>query len=509
MLPASKRLRHSGLTAEIDSLSLKEIGRKTARDPLQEVCVSTSQMSGGKSASAILVTSPFCAQIYPMEHRYGSPVTESDKASPQAAHEFLTPSSPPSFTAGNIKFFSPRERSGTITEFLKEKGQVTPESDDCFKGEQVMCTLTPATSVARRIVSPEVPFSSGYVSGTNSETGSDFDHESPVSEKVPDGDCNKFDGNSNCARLFQGRKLAVDNLNTSASATQDTSGSSGFIESPASRPALTCSKNNQHPALNCTPCSSKIKVSDEVMRTAKEKRNSYLGRRESGVSFLPSSPMIGATPEPCQFVLRERSKTMEVVDKENVSELHVGSIGNVNSDEEVFVIKSTEPYKTVDGNSSLESSLTRPRCLSIPFENDSGKENTFEERYSKSAQHTGMEINSPLMAESPMDVTFKSQASSKGTPGVMEVSQQWHHTSAPIMRTPFRTPKSCRRGNRPHASPPKNRILGTPDYLAPEILLGHEHSKCVSKATCKRTRKLPTMFRPALHHGKDKTHKPL
>ena len=498
VLPASKRLRHSGLTAEIDALSLKEIGRKTFRDPLLDVCVSASQMSGEKSASADLVTSPF----------NGSPVTERDKASPQAAHKFLTPSSPPFSTAGNIKFFSPRERSGTITEFLKEKGQVTPGSDDCSKGEQVMSTLTPVTSVARRIVSPEVQFSSGYVSGTNSETGSDFDHESPVFEKVPDGDCNKFDGNSNCARLFQGRKLAVDNLNTSTGATQDTSGSSGFIESPASRSALTCSKNNQYPAFNCTPCSSKIKVSDEIMRTAKEKRNNSLERRESGVSFLPPSPMIGATPEPCHFVLRERSITIEVEDQENISELHVGSRGNVNSDEEVF-IKSTETYKTVDGNSSVESSLTRPRCLTIPFENDSDKENTFEETYSKSTQHTGMEINSPLMAESPMDVTFKSQASSKGTPGIMEVSQQWHHTSAPIMRTPFRTPKSCRRGNRTHASPPKNRILGTPDYLAPEILLGHDHSKCVSKATCKRTQKLPTMLGPAVHRGKDKTHKPL
>ena len=496
MLPASKRLRHSGLTAEIDALSLKEIGRKTFRDPLLEVCVSASQMSGEKSASADLVTSPF----------NGSPVTERDKASPQAAHKFLTPSSPPFSTAGNIKFFSPRERSGTITEFLKEKGQVTPGSDDCSKGEQVMSTLTPVTSVARRIVSPEVQFSSGYVSGTNSETGSDFDRESPVFEKVPDGDCNKFDGNSNCARLFQGRKLAVDNLNTSTGATQDTSGSSGFIESPASRSALTCSKNNQYPAFNCTPCSSKIKVSDEIMRTAKEKRSNYLERRESGVSFLPPSPMIGATPEP--FVLRERSITIEVEDQENISELHVGSRGNVNSDEEVF-IKSTETYKTVDGNSSVGSSLTRPRCLTIPFENDSDKENTFEETYSKSTQHTGMEINSPLMAESPMDVTFKSQASSKGTPGIMEVSQQWHHTSAPIMRTPFRTPKSCRRGNRTHASPPKNRILGTPDYLAPEILLGHDHSKWVSKATCKRTQKLSTMLGPAVHRGKDKTHKPL
>ena len=324
VLPGSKRFLHSGLAAEIDALSLVEIGRKTVRDPLEEVFVAPSQVSDEKSASAILVTPPFSAQVFPMEHQYGSPVTDSDKASPQVAHEFLTPSSPPFST--NIKFSSARERSGTITEFLKEKGHDTPESNDCSKREQVMNTLTPVTSVARRILSSEEPFSSGYVSGTNSETGSEFGLESPVFEEVPDGNFNKLDGNSNCPRLFQGRKL-VDH--------------------------------------------------------------------------------------------------------------------------------------------------SRPRCLTISFENDSEKENTFQEGYSKSAKHGGMDINSPLMADSSMDVTFKSQASSKGTPGVMELSP------APIMRTSFQSPKSCRRGNHSHVSPPRNRILGTPDYLAPEILLGHEHSKCL------------------------------
>ena len=40
--------------------------------------------------------------------------------------------------------------------------------------------------------------------------------------------------------------------------------------------------------------------------------------------------------------------------------------------------------------------------------------------------------------------------------------------------TPFRTPKSVRRGALPVEGVP---ILGTPDYLAPELLFGKPHGK--------------------------------
>jgi len=41
-------------------------------------------------------------------------------------------------------------------------------------------------------------------------------------------------------------------------------------------------------------------------------------------------------------------------------------------------------------------------------------------------------------------------------------------------QTPYRTPKSVRRG-KPSSD---HRILGTPDYLAPELLLCQGHGKC-------------------------------
>ncbi|XP_054707549.1 LOW QUALITY PROTEIN: serine/threonine-protein kinase greatwall-like [Uloborus diversus] len=47
-----------------------------------------------------------------------------------------------------------------------------------------------------------------------------------------------------------------------------------------------------------------------------------------------------------------------------------------------------------------------------------------------------------------------------------------HSTPLNFSHTPFRTPKSVRRGPEPDSD---QRILGTPDYLAPELLLHKEH----------------------------------
>ena len=54
-------------------------------------------------------------------------------------------------------------------------------------------------------------------------------------------------------------------------------------------------------------------------------------------------------------------------------------------------------------------------------------------------------------------------------------------TPPPIMKTPsqtpFRTPKVCIRGKATPAQ--KRKILGTPDYLSPEILLGQDYNESV------------------------------
>lgn len=46
--------------------------------------------------------------------------------------------------------------------------------------------------------------------------------------------------------------------------------------------------------------------------------------------------------------------------------------------------------------------------------------------------------------------------------------------------TPYRTPKSLRKGKR--AS--DGRILGTPYYLAPELIQGMEHGNCIIYYLC-------------------------
>jgi len=318
-------------------------------------------------------------------------------------------------------------------------------------------------------VSPEVPFTSGYASGTNSSC----EEESAIDRESPDKALSELSIEEN-NDLVRSEELAracdfadrIHNFVRLTSDKADTSGSSGFNEShcdnwPSQDPGEKKEKIQ-------TPNKAKIEISDEIMQTV-----GLLRRRESGISLLPPSPSVvdknahletitadvakeagllspfGLPSKVGHAIPRERSITIEFEDKEDVREIKV---------EQAVAKKSAGGEVFVNGPSS-------------------DQKHTVEEGNLNRTPDSHMDISLPVASNSPMDVTFKSCASSKSTPGPMEVSHQWHHTSAPLMRTPFRTPKSCRRGNRPPSSPPKNRILGTPDYLAPEILLGNEHSK--------------------------------
>lgn len=509
-MPASKRPRHTGLTSEIDALILKDLRGASADDssrcPLQEINACTPQRSFEKRAVSLstdcvpsntpVSSLPFSHKS-PMECKYESPLAKSEERSPPQGQEFLTPPNPSSCAPLVLKFSSPRERAGTILEFLNEKGQVTPANDEGSEGGRSISTVTPVT---RRIISPEVPFTSGYVSGTNSscEEDSDLDHESPekaIGELSIEDNCDL-----ESSELVEDR---ISNGNTQTAERADTTGSSGFNESPCNNsPSQDSLMKEGNIVDNQTPSKSKIEISDEIMKTAGENRSSsFSRRRESGVSLLPPSPNVfdknahledipvdeaendkrllspfGLPSKVGHATPRERSMTIEFEGKENMGEINIEqTVGNNFGGGEVFRVAS-EPFQAVTDHSSVDST-SRPRCLTIPFENSSDHEHSDEEVSSHRTRDSHMDVSLPIISDSPMDVTFKSCASSKGTPGPMEVSHQWHHTSAPLMRTPFRTPKSCRRGNRPPSSPPKNRILGTPDYLAPEILLGNEHSK--------------------------------
>lgn len=479
LLPASKRPRHSGITSEIDALCLKDLRADALREPLGEILTVTPQRPLNKRAftlpmnslSAPLASSPLSSHKSPLE--YESPLLMDEKASP--GQEFLTPPEPASCAPSKLEFGSPRDRSGTIMEYLKDKEQVTPVNQDSSDRERAVNTTTPLAAVTRRVMGPKVPFTSGYVSGATSE------EESDVEQGSPDKTDGKVENKENDMGVFGTRELARDDHSGSDSALQkadtvDTSASSGFNESPENWAGeKTPSGGNEQPALNCTPDTSVLEVSDEIMQTGGEKRNSFSERRESGVALLPPSPTVAPTTASFPLESRERSMTIEFEEMENASDFDADKGKENIFDKEVFE-NFAVPQKGDDESSDVECSNSRPRSLTIPFESNNEQNErgaTLNER-----RDSRMDISLPLVsAESPMDVTFKSRASSKGTPGLMEVSHQWHHTSAPVMRTPLRTPKSCRRGNRPHASPPKNRILGTPDYLAPEILLGHEHSK--------------------------------
>ena len=488
-MPASKRPRHTGLTGEIDALTLKDLrgasGDNSTRCPLQEISACTPQRPSEKTASSSSmdsvssnapVSSLSLSHNSPMECKYESPLGKNNERSPPLRQELLTPPNPSACAPLSLTFSSPRERSGTILEFLSEKGQVTPANHKGSETGRAMSTLTPLTSVTRRIVSPEVPFTSGYASGTNSscEEESEIDRESPnkaISEL-------SIEDNSDLDRSEKLTRTAdfADSGQNCVRPTTDkanTTGSSGFNESHCGD--WSSQDPGEKKGKIQTPNKAKIEISDEIMQTV-----DLFRRRESGVSLLPPSPSVvdknahledinvdvakqagllspfGLPSKVGHAITRARSTTIEFEDKENMREIKVEQAAD-----KIFA-----------------GGEVRPKSLTISSErNGSDQEHTVEEGNSNRTRDSHMDIGLPVASNSPMDVTFKSCASSKGTPGAMEVSHQWHHTSAPLMRTPFRTPKSCRRGNRPPSSPPKNRILGTPDYLAPEILLGNEHSK--------------------------------
>ncbi|KAJ7357555.1 hypothetical protein OS493_024363 [Desmophyllum pertusum] len=377
-------------------------------------------------------------------------------------------------------------------EFLNEKGQATPANRESSERGRAMSTLTTLTSETQSVMSPEVPFTSGYVSGTNS-SGSELDQESPdksIDELSNDENSIKVERNKKEKGLFGTCELLKDKINNGvrlATEKADITGSSGFNESPCDNsPSQHVHANNQ------TPSKSKIEISDEVMQTAGEKRcSSFSRRRESGIALLPPSPNVSgknvhleeipvpemendtclsesfglasklghAATDSWRSISRERSMTIEFEGKENMREINIQQTVDNNFEEGEVFLRAVDPFQAVTDHSSADS-LSRPRCLTIPFENsDDQEQHTYDEGNLNQRRDSHMDISLPVGSGSPLDVTFKSCASSKGTPGAMEVSHQQHHTSAPLIRTPFRTPKSCRRGNRPPSSPPKNRIL--------------------------------------------------
>ena len=187
-------------------------------------------------------------------------------------------------------------------------------------------------------MSPEVPFTLGYVSGSNSlcEEESEIDRESAfkaISELFIE-DNSDLDGSEKLTRTsdFEDRG---QNCVRPTTANADTTGSSGFNESHCDNSL------SQYPGEKTgtiqTPNKAKIEITDQIMQTV-----DLLRRRESGVSLLPPSPKVvdrnahleditvdvakeagflspfGLPSKVGHAKPRERSMTIEFEDKENV-----------------------------------------------------------------------------------------------------------------------------------------------------------------------------------------------
>ena len=489
ILPASKRPRHTGLSAEINALTLMEL-----QDPsLVSACTpkrslrqkrNVTTATPGSSSNAFISSSPL-VDGSAMQYSLDRSISNDAQTTPENPC-FLTPPNPAICIPVAPEFPSPRTRTGSIMEFLKDEVPGTPTTD--FSG------VNPVT--------PQLPFTSGYVRETDSyceeESGNDELPENEENNTTRANVFQQFANDKNRKKSFESSRKPVNFKDSYNSA------SSGFLDSPEE---LGVSGNTS--------------TTQNEFRMSGEDFEDSSPRRESGVDVLPPSPTLPDKsavyeptserslavqfcdnfdqsserfPEqvfrssssssmnihqtPCSVSSTSRCRGMTIMfeGKENVPGFVNQTMGT-NDDGEIVLRTRKQPGNISDDSPTIQV-RGRPRCFKIPFENKDENERTLGDEKRNDIPEIQETIDTSFhLSESPMDVSFKSRASFKRTSGLMEVSPLWNFTSAPTIRTPYRTPKSCRRGHRSQSSAPKNRILGTPDYLAPEILLGHEHSK--------------------------------
>ena len=158
---------------------------------------------------------------------------------------------------------------------------------------------------------------------------------------------------------------------------------------------------------------------------------------------------------------------------QNTSE--VGNISGVTeltetSHMSISFLAETEPLSPCISQRQSERQSTNKVCI-----NSLTPKNIFSENRTKSVNATTpvqnlhfCESHSPILSKNqyPESITWLSDSK---TPDCSSLSC----SKISPKKTPFRTPKICVRGV---ATPlEKNRVLGTPDYLAPEILLAQPH----------------------------------
>ncbi|ESO97409.1 hypothetical protein LOTGIDRAFT_115088, partial [Lottia gigantea] len=120
--------------------------------------------------------------------------------------------------------------------------------------------------------------------------------------------------------------------------------------------------------------------------------------------------------------------------------------------------------------SDRKKSITKPEKRDSRF--DSGAEVTTVKIQAPSSNQQTIQSTASSSQDSSMDETPQLRLSNESvTPAEMKKTPfKTPHKN--IMKTPFRTPKSVRRGPKDEE---EERILGTPDYLAPEILMQKPH----------------------------------
>ncbi|XP_063401368.1 serine/threonine-protein kinase greatwall-like isoform X2 [Mytilus trossulus] len=167
--------------------------------------------------------------------------------------------------------------------------------------------------------------------------------------------------------------------------------------------------------------------------------------------------------------------TMDVQEDKSphaIFSISVSSDSSDEDDEELNVNDSKTKEKTEILKKTTPVKMTR-FCSTNKFLSDNRSFSSFKFSSGNSGVPCTPESNGKQkMQQTPL---FKTPGNCMSTPGMLKTPGQLRTPAAGLLKTPYRTPKSVRRGRPPCTE----RILGTPDYLAPEILKQEPHGKPV------------------------------
>ncbi|XP_006871735.1 PREDICTED: serine/threonine-protein kinase greatwall isoform X2 [Chrysochloris asiatica] len=233
-------------------------------------------------------------------------------------------------------------------------------------------------------------------------------------------------------------------------------------QTPEKSPDPMIAKNLLHELDDdCEKCSKKDDLSSSFLCSDDDRAHKSICM-DSDSSFpgisLMESPLQKQSLDPEKSIKETSLEESNITDLLTVSPTHQKNV----------LPKADEiPEKMLAPSSGVLKTLTISKKNAVAFQifsNHTNVSNNSEPSKTSITSFDAMDISCAYSDSYPMAITPTQKGKS-----YMPYQQTPHQNKS---GTPYRTPKSVRRGAAPVDD---GRILGTPDYLAPELLLGRAH----------------------------------